>query len=171
MTQIAVWFERKFSFGYPKELLPNLMARLRGTPARLEEALRCHTPQRLIARPEHGWSAQENAGHLLQLEPLWLTRVDDFVRGSNTLTPTDLANRATTDGGYNERPLEEILSAFRAARSRLLSHVASLEEEAWERGIVHPRLKQPMTLTDHLFFVAEHDDHHLARIWELFEGL
>jgi hypothetical protein len=24
-----------------------------------------------------------------------------------------------------------------------------------------------MRLVDHLFFVAEHDDHHLARIWEL----
>jgi hypothetical protein len=24
-----------------------------------------------------------------------------------------------------------------------------------------------MRLVDHLYFVAEHDDHHLARIWEL----
>jgi hypothetical protein len=24
-----------------------------------------------------------------------------------------------------------------------------------------------MRLADHLYFVAEHDDHHLARIWEL----
>jgi hypothetical protein len=24
-----------------------------------------------------------------------------------------------------------------------------------------------MQLVDHLYFVAEHDDHHLARIWEL----
>jgi len=28
----------------------------------------------------------------------------------------------------------------------------------------HPhRLKAPMRLVDHLYFVAEHDDHHLAR--------
>jgi hypothetical protein len=26
-----------------------------------------------------------------------------------------------------------------------------------------------MRLVDHLYFVAEHDDHHLARIWELVE--
>jgi hypothetical protein len=32
---------------------------------------------------------------------------------------------------------------------------------------LHPRLQQPMTVTDHAFFVAEHDDHHLARISEL----
>jgi hypothetical protein len=28
-------------------------------------------------------------------------------------------------------------------------------------------LKTPMRLVDHLYFVAEHDDHHLAGIWEL----
>jgi hypothetical protein len=33
--------------------------------------------------------------------------------------------------------------------------------------MLHPRLKQPMRLVDHLYFAAEHDDHHLARIWEL----
>jgi hypothetical protein len=27
-----------------------------------------------------------------------------------------------------------------------------------------------MRLVDHLYFVAEHDDHHLARIWEMING-
>jgi hypothetical protein len=36
--------------------------------------------------------------------------------------------------------------------------------------MLHPRLKQPMRLVDHLYFVAEHDDHHLARIWEMIEA-
>ncbi len=31
----------------------------------------------------------------------------------------------------------------------------------------HPRLGVPMNLVDHAFFVAEHDDYHLARITEL----
>jgi hypothetical protein len=35
---------------------------------------------------------------------------------------------------------------------------------------MHPRLKQPMRLVDHLFFVAEHDDHHLALIRELLDA-
>jgi hypothetical protein len=36
--------------------------------------------------------------------------------------------------------------------------------------MLHPRLKQPMRLVDHLYFVAEHDDYHLARIWEMIES-
>jgi hypothetical protein len=35
------------------------------------------------------------------------------------------------------------------------------------RTITHPRLKAPMRLIDHLYFVAEHDDHHLAHVWGL----
>jgi predicted short-subunit dehydrogenase-like oxidoreductase (DUF2520 family) len=30
------------------------------------------------------------------------------------------------------------------------------------RTSLHPRLKRPMRLIDLCFFVAEHDDHHLA---------
>jgi hypothetical protein len=40
MSQLSVWFERKFEFSFPVELYPNVMARLRGTPARVEE-VRC----------------------------------------------------------------------------------------------------------------------------------
>jgi len=33
-------------------------------------------------------------------------------------------------------------------------------------SMLHLRLKQPMRLVDGLYFVAEHDDDHLATIWE-----
>lgn len=35
------------------------------------------------------------------------------------------------------------------------------------RTAAHPRLGQPMSVVDLCFFVAEHDDHHLATITEL----
>ena len=40
MSQVPIWFERKCESSFPVELLPNVCARLRGTPARLEEVLR-----------------------------------------------------------------------------------------------------------------------------------
>jgi uncharacterized damage-inducible protein DinB len=167
MTQVPIWFERTFDFSFPVELLPNLCARLRGTPARLEEVLRAHSHEILIRKPQEGWSAQENAGHLLDLEPLWLARVDDYVTNSDQLTKTDLRNRKTDEANHNARPLEQILAGFRAARERLLRRVGELDASLFARGIPHPRLMIPMRLVDHLYFVAEHDDHHLARIWEL----
>ena len=167
MSQVPIWFERKFEFSFPVDLHPNLLARLRGTPARLEEALRGRPREILTAKPGEKWSAQEHAGHLLDLEPLWLARVNDYLAAAAQLTPTDLQNRKTDEANHNARPLETILRDFRAAREKLLQRVAELDPSLFSRSIPHPRLKTPMRLVDHLYFVAEHDDHHLARIWEL----
>ena len=167
MSQVPIWFERKFEFSFPAELHPNLLARLRGTPARVEEVLRGRSREILVKKPQEKWSAQEHAGHLLDLEPLWLVRVDDYVAASAQLTVADLKNRKTDEADHNARPLEQILAEFRGARAKLLKRVDELDVSLFTRAIPHPRLKTPMRLVDHLYFVAEHDDHHLARIWEL----
>jgi uncharacterized damage-inducible protein DinB len=167
MSQVPIWFERKSEFSFPVELLPNLCARLRGTPARLEEVLRGRSHKILIGKAQVKWSAQENAGHLLDLEPLWLARVGDYVAASDQLTVADLKNRKTDEANHNARPPEQILSEFRAARERLLKRVDELDASLLARAVPHPCMKTPMRLMDHLYFVAEHDDHHLARIWEL----
>jgi uncharacterized damage-inducible protein DinB len=167
MSQVPIWFERKFEFSFPVELFPNVCARLRGTPARLEEALGGRSHIILIRKAQEKWSAQEHAGHLLDLEPLWLARVGDYLAASDQLTAADLRNRKTDEANHNARPLEQILTEFRASRERLLKRVEELDSSLFARAIPHPRLKTPMRLVDHLYFVAEHDDHHLARIWEL----
>jgi uncharacterized damage-inducible protein DinB len=161
------WFERKFDSSIPAELYPNLCARLRGTPARLDELLRGRSHQILISKLQDKWSAQEHAGHLVDLEFLWLARVDDYVASSEMLTVADLSNRKTDEANYNACPLEQILAGFRTARETLLMRVDKADAALFARAIPHPRLKTPMRLIDHLHFVAEHDDHHLARIWEL----
>ena len=108
---------------------------------------------------------------MLDLEPLWLARVDDYVAARDQLTVADLTNRKTDEANYNARPLEKILAEFRFARQRLLIRVEELDASLFVRTLPHPRMKTPMRLADHLFFVAEHDDHHLARISELVNAL
>jgi uncharacterized damage-inducible protein DinB len=167
MNQTAIWFERKFDFSFPVELFPNICARLRGSPARLEDVVRGRPHEVLIIKPQNKWSPQEHAGHLLDIEPLWLARVGDYVAASDHLTAADLTNRKTDEANHNARSLEQILTGFRAEREKLLKQLDELDQSLSVRAIPHPRLKTPMRLVDHLYFVAEHDDHHLARIWEL----
>lgn len=169
MSEVPAWFERKFEFTFPVEQYPNLCVRLCGTPARLEEITREVPRDVLVARREGKWSAQEHAGHLFDLESLWMSRVDDFLAGADTLTVADLSNRRTHEANHNARPLSEILADFRAARLKLVNRLEILDPALFSRSLLHPRLKQPMRLVDHLYFVAEHDDHHLARIWELIQ--
>ena len=166
-----MWFERKFEFTFPVEQHPGLCARLRGTPARLEDVVRGTDRDLLLRKPEGKWSAQEHAGHLLDLESLWIARIDDYLandyRMESTLTVADLNNTKTDEAQHNMHAIAEILSKFRGARQQLVSRAERFDPALLARTLLHPRLKTPMRLVDHLYFVAEHDDHHLARIWEL----
>jgi uncharacterized damage-inducible protein DinB len=170
MTQVPAWFERKFDFTFPVEEFPNLCIRLRAAPARLEEVVRGVPHETLVRKPGGKWSAQEHAGHLHDLESLWLGRVGDFLIDGDTLTAADLQNRKTDDANHNARPLRLILAEFRDARERLVDHVRELDPQLLSKSKLHPRLKQPMRLVDHLYFIAEHDDHHLAMIRELIQA-
>jgi uncharacterized damage-inducible protein DinB len=158
------WFERKFAFQLPASHFPLLLERLRGTPARVEERTRGLTRPVLTQRDGRRWSIQENAGHLLDLEPLWLERAHQLFAGAELLAPADLQNRRTHEADHNAGELTGLLAAFRRARLQLLALIATADEATILRAGLHPRLKTPMRLLDLAEFVAEHDDHHLAAI-------
>ncbi len=161
------WFERRFSFDLPVTAAPGLLERLRGTPPRLSDRLAGLPPARLTARVGSGWSIQENVGHLWDVERLWIARVEDLAVGRPALQPADLENRRTHEAGHNQRPLGELLAGFRTAREDLVTQLEAADEADWLRSALHPRLQAPMRLLDLAFFIAEHDDHHLATITDL----
>ena len=161
------WFDRKFAFQTPVELYPQFVIRLRGTAARLDELTRYLSQPALAGKPEGKWSAQENVGHLLDLEELWSARLTDFLEGKDVLTPADLENRKTHEARHNDTPPGILLKEFRKARDGFLERIDALAPDDFAKTSRHPRLDTPMRLIDMLEFIAEHDDHHLARIWEL----
>src|SRR5262249_46943787 len=154
----------------PLGRFPNILERLRGTPARVEERTRALPRALLVARPGDGWSIQEQVGHLLDLEALWLQRVEDFYAAVVDLTAADLANRKTHEANHNARDLADLLHEFRASRTRLVRRMEEAGAEVLGRTARHPRLGTAMRLIDHALFVAEHDDHHLAVITALMKA-
>ena len=63
------WVERKFNFDFPPEKFPDLLERVRGTPARVEDIVR-GLPRDVLTRTDGpGWSIQQNIGHLTDLPP------------------------------------------------------------------------------------------------------
>jgi uncharacterized damage-inducible protein DinB len=161
------WFKRKFAFDLPLEMYPNIVERVRGTPARLEELTRGLSPEVLTQREGDKWSIQEQAGHLLDLEELWMKRLDDFEAGRETLFAADLTNRKTHEANHNAGSIENILAQFREERMAFVARLDSYDEAFVQRTGVHPRLNKPMRVIDLIFFIAEHDDHHLVRISDL----
>jgi uncharacterized damage-inducible protein DinB len=163
----TLWFERKFDFSFPVESYPEIIERLRDTPARIEERVRDVPPALLTRRDGDKWSIQENIGHLLDLDELFAGRFEDYERGLEKLRAADLTNQKTHQAQHNSRTAEEILREFRRGRLALVARLESRPPEYFHRTALHPRLNTPMRVTDLLYFVAEHDDHHLARISEL----
>jgi uncharacterized damage-inducible protein DinB len=161
------WFDRKFELGLRAEAAPELLERLRRTPERLASAVHGLPPEVLTRQPGGKWSIQENAGHLLDLEPLWDQRLDDYDSGATELHPADLENRKTHQAAHNDRPISDILAGFSAARRAIMERLARMGPTELARTALHPRLRQPMSVVDLCFFVAEHDDHHLRTIDEL----
>ncbi len=162
-----LWVERRFAFDFPADIYPMLIERLRGTPARLVERLDGLSHDFLIRRPASGWSIQEHAGHLIEVEALFDGRLGEYEQGLAELRPADMSNRRTEEAGFNELKLVDVLAAFRRVRADFVARLESWPPERFAQAAHHPRLDAPMRACDMLFFMAEHDDHHLARISEL----
>jgi hypothetical protein len=167
MSKYLNWGDRTFQFTFPVEVFPEMIERIRGTPARLEDRVRLLAPEILTRRDEERWSIQENAGHLLDLESLVRQRLDEYLSGATSLHAADMSNRKTYEANHNEVPMATILAEFRTQRTELVNRMDNLEPENFALVAHHPRLNVPMRLVDMIFFQAEHDDFHLARISEL----
>jgi uncharacterized damage-inducible protein DinB len=166
MKQVK-WFERNFNFNTEQNIFPSIIERLAGTPARLEEKFKTIPEDFLTLRINNAWSIKENLGHLTDLEPLWQGRLEDILSNKTELRPTDLQNTKTYLANHNDKPLQELLQSFRQVRTETVRALENIDESIVFKSALHPRLKTPMRTMDLFLFVAEHDDHHLARITEL----
>ncbi len=161
------WVERKFNFDFPVEFFPSILERFRGVPARLEEMTKILSEETLTIKPDDKWSIKEQVGHLIDLEELGEKRLDDYLDKKEILSPADMTNKKTSEGGYNQKNISELLKIFRTVREPLVQRLENLTEEEIAIVSIHPRLNQKMRIIDWVYFMSEHDDHHLTKIREI----
>ncbi|MEL6190686.1 MAG: DinB family protein [Bacteroidota bacterium] len=161
---ITPWFQRSFPPISDIGLLPSIMERLDGTAIRLSAKLKEVEESVLLAKLAEKWSIKEEVGHLWDLEPLWLARMRDILEGREDLTVADLSNLKTHEAGHNARDIHALIQDFQEERQKLVALLRMVTEADAHKAAKHPRLGTPMTIMDLAYFVAEHDDHHLARM-------
>jgi uncharacterized damage-inducible protein DinB len=162
--QKTEWFKRKFPAIEDNGILPSIIERLRGTPARVEELTGRLSPELLTLKVKEKWSVKEEIGHLSDLEPLWSGRLDDLINGLPELRVADLTNQKTHNANHNAKDIKILLQQFREQREQFVNKLIRLNDEQLLNVSLHPRLKTPMHIIDLAYFVAEHDDHHLSNI-------
>ncbi len=163
MIALSPWRERTWVFGtLPVGAYPAVLERLRGTAARAAELIAGATDAQLRAKPGPGWSVKQHIGHLDDLHELDVQRLEEFIASVDVLTAADMTNRRTNEGRHDDLPADTIVAHFRANRDALIDRMEQLTDAQIAVTAMHPRLEQPMRLIDWAYFVAEHDDHHLA---------
>jgi uncharacterized damage-inducible protein DinB len=163
MIPQMAWLERRFTFDLPPGTFPALVERLRGTPARARELV-AGLPDHILAKRANGrWAAKEHLGHLVDLESLDTRRLSEFLNHVPVLSGADMENRSTEAADHRRAQVAEIVQKLAAGREALARRFEALTAEQIEAVSLHPRLQQPMRLIDWAYFVAEHDDHHLAQ--------
>jgi uncharacterized damage-inducible protein DinB len=168
LQEMSRWLDRQFEYMPPPGEYPMIVERLRGTPARVADRVRYIPAGVMTRRPGEAWSVQEHIGHLLDLEALWSIRAGEFLRGAKELSAADMSNRRTHEANHNTRALAAIVAEFTVARQRLVEQLDGAPDPS--SLSFHPRLQRPMRLIDFCFFVAEHDDHHLAIVSRILAG-
>jgi uncharacterized damage-inducible protein DinB len=163
MTPITPWVERSFNFNFTTGLFPVIFSRLEGSIFRLFNIL-TNADDKQCSNSEYGWTVKQHLGHLTDLEDLWWRRLDDFLQNKKVLSAADMTNKKTEEGDHNDKPIDTLLADFTRERQKMLEMVYGYDEELLLRTALHPRLNIPMRLIDSLYFVAEHDDHHIAII-------
>jgi uncharacterized damage-inducible protein DinB len=169
MTGRINWVHRIFNFDdIPVDLYPEMVERLRGLPDRAAGLVR-GLPETVSTRQEVDghWSIREHLGHLVSVDDLLEARLDDYDAGVRVLTAADMSNRRTERADYNGVPTSDILRAMGERRGGLVQRLEKLTPKDFGRCAHHPRLDKPMRTVDAVYFFAEHDVYHLARITEL----
>ena len=171
MVTRTKWIDRRFNFDFPVSDFPFLIERLRGTPDRIEAIVSRLSKDILTKKPDHGWTVQEQIGHLIQVEALHDARLDDYDAGVETLRAADMKNVRTTQADFNAETVEWVLGELRRVRTAFLARLEPMDEAAVSRVAQHPRLDVPMRVCDMALFAAEHDDYHFAVITGLVREL
>jgi uncharacterized damage-inducible protein DinB len=157
------WFERKFPTLEDNGIFPSILERLEGTPARLTAKMKKINANVPVSK-EGKWSIKKEIGHLIDLEPLWHERAKQILRGEGNLLIADLTNQKTHQTEHDAQSAAQLIKKFSKCRQDFMQTLQNINEADLEKAAVHPRLGTPMRLIDLVFFVAEHDDHHLAQI-------
>ena len=163
------WVDHAFPTNIDVGWTENILSRVRDTNLRLHHYASIRDDDFNSRKLEDAWSIKEHIGHLIDLEALHYHRLQQFAALAHELSPADMSNQRTYAANHNERSTKDLLTSFEDKRSQFLIEFDQLNHESLNHAAFHPRLKVEFRPVDMLFFMAEHDDHHITSIVELLD--
>ena len=121
--------------------------------------------QRAASRYAPGkWSVKQVVGHLVDAERVFAYRAMRFARADQTELPGFEENDYAKHGGFDGRPLTDLVLEFRAVRAASITLFASFAPEVTlRRGTANDN---PMSVRAVAWTIAGHELHHRALLVE-----
>ncbi len=165
------WVDHKFNLGIDPGWSYNIVTRISDIGLRCRHHCGQLTDALLSTRVNEAWSIKEHIGHLIDLEELHINRLKQFEELEDDLIGADMSNRKTEETDHNAEKLADLIARLSDERERLIFQFYKLNTESLNHFALHPRLRVKMRPVDLLYFIGEHDDHHLTSIIHLREAL
>jgi uncharacterized damage-inducible protein DinB len=115
--------------------------------------------QRAASRYAPGkWSLKQVVGHMTDAERVFAYRALRFARADQTELPGFEENDYAENGGFDARPLEDLVLEYRAVRAASIALFGSIAPEAAvRRGVAN---HTPMSVRALAWTIAGHELHH-----------
>lgn len=158
------WVDHVFNLDIDPGWSHNILSRIEDCSLRLRHLCSTLDEETLSYRTNESWSIKQHIGHMTDLEALWMFRFSQFEKMIPELVHADMSNQKTEQADHNAKNIDALITDFNTQRHKLILTYKDLSAPALNHIALHPRLKRPMRPVDLLFFVAEHDDHHITSI-------
>jgi hypothetical protein len=138
---------------------------LRAFPAQLQAVVASLNDMQLRFKPANEWSVIENIGHLIDIDELYVGRVDRILAEERPAFPRFEPDPIVAAKGYQQMNGHDVLQQFITTRQATIDGLSTIEPDELDRAGMHAVYGE-MTLRRLVEQLANHDQKHLVQIHE-----
>jgi hypothetical protein len=139
--------------------------RLVAFPQQLMQVVEALTEAQLRFKPANEWSVIENIGHLIDIDELYVGRVDRILAEERPAFPRFEPDPIVAAKGYQQMNSHDVLQQFITTRQATIDGLSTIEPDELGRAGIHAVYGE-MTLQRLVEQLANHDQKHLVQIHE-----
>jgi hypothetical protein len=134
-------------------------------PHQLTQVVQALTEAQMRFKPANEWSVIENIGHLIDIDELYVGRVDRILAEERPEFPRFEPDPIVVAKGYQQMNGHDVLQQFIATRQATIDGLSTIEPDELDRAGMHAVYGE-MTLRRLVEQLANHDQKHMVQIHE-----
>ena len=140
------------------------ITKLSAFPARLHAFVAPLTDTQLRFRPhDKEWSILENIGHLIDIDRLYVVRVDLILSSERPQFAPFNPDETVQAGNYQTKSLSELMEVYTELRQATVAGLSTIEPDELTRVGIHARFGE-ITVARLVEILANHDEVHYAQM-------